>query len=162
MPTDSRRLPNAAFDDLVEDDFVVVVEDEEVVLVVDGVVSVDVVDVGDVDPIPVSPAAAGPAASAKNRMEVAASRRQPDVTALEYDKPTLSLSCAYGVSCRARAERVRATRRKRRDSPQEPLARLNQLVPPLHSDWADWTRLGVLAGSITVRQHRWPILRKSA
>jgi hypothetical protein len=114
MPTDSRRLPNAAFTALLGVGFVV--EEDEVVvvvlvLVVDGVVVVDVVvgAVGDVDPSPVSPAAAGPAARAKNRMEDAASRRQPDITAFEYDKPTLSLSCAYGVSCRARAERVCAT-----------------------------------------------------
>ena len=83
--------------------------------VVDGVVGVVVVPalvVVPPSPEPPEPpeAAAGPAATAKNRMEVAASRRQP-VTAFEYDKPTLSLSCAYGVSCRARAERVCATPR---------------------------------------------------
>jgi hypothetical protein len=126
MPTDSRRLPNVAFEDFVGVDFVVEVDVVVVVVVA--------VDVGDVDvsvgeppreappELPLPPdAAAGPAASAKNRMEEAASRRQPRITALEYDKPTLSLSCAYGVSCRARAERVRATWTWRHDSPQEPL-----------------------------------------
>ena len=73
-------------------------------------VDVDVV-VPPLSPEPPEPpaAAAGPAATAKNRMEVAASRRQQPVTAFECDKPTLSLSCAYGVSCRARAERGCAT-----------------------------------------------------
>jgi hypothetical protein len=71
---------------------VVVVLVDDVVVVEAGVVVVPVLP-----PLPPRPgvppfdAAAGPAVIAKNRMEVAASRRQP-VTAIEYDKPTLSLS----------------------------------------------------------------------
>jgi hypothetical protein len=107
------RTPNANDLDavLVElVDVLVVAEDVSVELVVVGVDDGVVVVAGvvDVPPSPDCPAAAGPAASAKNRMEAAVNRRQP-VTAFEYDKPTLSLSCAYGVSCRARAERVCAT-----------------------------------------------------
>ena len=118
------RLPKIPEDTEVftdpELDLVVVVVDGAVVVgvVEAGVVDVGVVLVGVVEvpveppspPPPVCPAAAGPAATAKNRMKVAVNRRQP-VTAFEYDKPTLSLSCAYGVSCRARAERGCATPR---------------------------------------------------
>ncbi len=128
------RVPKAAFEDLLV--FVLrvllfAVVDVEVVLLVVLVVTSPVVPA----------AAAGPAASPKNAMEIAASRRQP-VTAFEYDKPTHSLSCAYGVSCRARAERVsRYVAFGGHDSPQEPLSRLIQLVPPLWSETGR-TRLG--------------------
>ena len=123
MPSVSVRLPRiCATSDEDEGVFADPVGNSvvDVVVVVDGVVVVDagvvVVPVLVLPPPPPSPepplfppdAAAGPAVIAKNRMEVAASRRQP-VTAIEYDKPTLSLSCAYGVSCRVRAERVCAT-----------------------------------------------------
>jgi hypothetical protein len=177
MPSVSTRLPNAAADfgdavffvaeGLVPEELPV-----EPVVEVDGVVAVllvvlvvlVVVVVGAVvgvvpdppseDPPDPPAAAAGPAASAKNRMEVAVRRRQP-VTASEYDKPTLSLSCAYGVSCRARAERGRATplfcvairpKSRYRDS--------YNWFPRSGSTWPNRTRLGVLAGSITLRQHR--------
>ena len=86
-----------------------------------------------------------PSRSAKNMMKVAATRRQP-VTALEYDKPTPSLSCAYGVSCRARAERVCATPHLRRFAPRAALT-AQQLVPPLRLGVRGRTRLGVLAAA---------------
>jgi hypothetical protein len=68
-----------------------------VVVLAACVVAVEVDDPPPLPPRPPPPvlpdpaAAADPAVTAKNRMEVAASRRKP-VTAFEYDKPTLSLS----------------------------------------------------------------------
>ena len=81
---------------------------------------------------------------------------------LKYDKPTLSLSCAYGVSCRARAERVCATPLSMwRFAPRAAIA-AQQLVPPLRvRNAVDRTRLGVLAGSITACQHESATSRRS-
>jgi hypothetical protein len=125
IPRDSSRVPNDAdenfdVDRLVEVTagvVVAVVVLAVVVLVLVLVLVVDGVDVVLVGPTAVPPAAAVVGAAvageavtaiANKSAGAAASRRQP-VTALKYDKPTLSLSCAYGVSCRARAERVCAT-----------------------------------------------------
>ena len=104
MPSVSMRLPRTcATPDEDEGVFADPVGNSvvDVVVVADGVVLVDagvvVEPVLPLLPLPPRPdplppdAAAGPAVIAKNRMEVAARRRQP-VTAIEYDKPTLSLS----------------------------------------------------------------------
>src|SRR5262249_29772276 len=75
-------------------------------------------------------------------------RRQPN-TVMKYDKPTPSLSGAYGVSCRARAERACATPRMlRRFAPRARICRAQQLGYPAPYRRAIRTRLGVLA-----RQH---------
>jgi hypothetical protein len=113
IPRDSSRVPNDAAENFEVDRLVEVaagVVEAGLVVVADVVVDVLVGPTAVPPPAAAGAAVAGEAvtAIANKSAGAAASRRQP-VTALKYDKLTLSLSCAYGVSCRARAERVCAT-----------------------------------------------------